>query len=147
MFYHALKADQQLMAAVSGRVKSTCFEVSPEEIDNTPTPCLIVGDDGLQNDDTTKDTEWESEEDRVQASVEIDADSPKEVKRLLLMVRRAIARYMTGVVATESQQTGDAMPELIGVQTSGVAWDWMKPCYHETISYQCVVENHLYDED
>lgn len=138
MFYHALKADQQLMAAVSGRVKSTCFEVSPEEIDNTPTPCLIVADDGLQNDDTTKDTEWESEEDRVQASVEIDADSPKEVKRLLLMVRRAIARYMAGV---------DIVPELLGVQTSGVAWDWMKPCYHETISYQCVVENHLYDED
>lgn len=138
MFYHALKADQQLMAAVSGRVKSTCFEVSPEEIDNTPTPCLIVGDDGLQNDDTTKDTEWESEEDRVQASVEIDADSPKDVKRLLLMVRRAIARYMAGV---------EEMPELLGVQTSGVAWDWMKPCYHETISYQCVVENHLYDED
>lgn len=138
MFYHALKADQQLMAAVDGRVKSTCFEVSPEEIDNTPTPCLIVGDDGFQNDDTTKDTEWESEEDRVQASVEIDADSPKEVKRLLLMVRRAIARYMAGV---------EEMPELIGVQTSGVAWDWMKPCYHETISYQCVVENHLYDED
>lgn len=138
MFYHALKADQQLMAAVSGRVKSTCFEVSPEEIDNTPTPCLIVVDDGLQNDDTTKDTEWESEEDRVQASVEIDADSPKEVKRLLLMVRRAIARYMAGV---------EEIPELLGVQTSGVAWDWMKPCYHETISYQCVVENHLYDED
>lgn len=138
MFYHALKADQQLMAAVSGRVKSTCFEVSPEEIDNTPTPCLIVGDDGLQNDDTTKDTEWESEEDRVQASVEIDADSPKEVKRLLLMVRRAIARYMAGQ---------EEIPELLGVQTSGVAWDWMKPCYHETISYQCVVENHLYDED
>ena len=138
MLYHALKADQQLMAAVSGRVKSTCFEVSPEEIDNTPTPCLIVGDDGLQNDDTTKDTEWESEEDRVQASVEIDADSPKEVKLLLLMVRRAIARYMAGV---------EEMPELLGVQTSGVAWDWMKPCYHETISYQCVVENHLYDED
>lgn len=138
MFYHALKADQQLMSAVSGRVKSTCFEVSPEEIDNTPTPCLIVGDDGLQNDDTTKDTEWESEEDRVQASVEIDADSPKEVKLLLLMVRRAIARYMAGV---------EEMPELLGVQTSGVAWDWMKPCYHETISYQCVVENHLYDED
>lgn len=138
MFYHALKADQQLMAAVSGRVKSTCFEVSPEEIDNTPTPCLIVGDDGLQNDDTTKDTEWESEEDRVQASVEIDADSPKEVKLLLLMVRRAIARYMAGQ---------EQIPELLGVQTSGVAWDWMKPCYHETISYQCVVENHLYDED
>lgn len=138
MFYHALKADQQLMDAVSGRVKSTCFEVSPEEIDNTPTPCLIVGDDGLQNDDTTKDTEWESEEDRVQASVEIDADSPKEVKRLLLMVRRAIARYMAGQ---------EQIPELLGVQTSGVAWDWMKPCYHETISYQCVVENHLYDED
>ena len=138
MFYHALKADRQLMAAVSGRVKSTCFEVSPEEIDNTPTPCLIVGDDGLQNDDTTKDTEWESEEDRVQASVEIDADSPKEVKRLLLMVRRAIARYMAGQ---------EQIPELLGVQTSGVAWDWMKPCYHETISYQCVVENHLYDED
>lgn len=146
MLYNALKADATLMAAVGGRVVSTCFEVSPEEVDNTPLPCLIVTDDGLQNDDTTKDTEWESEEDVVQASVEVDADSPKETKRLMKLVRKAIARYMTGA-APSSAQLPEQVPELLGVQTSGVAWDWMKPCYHDTVSYQCVVENHLYDED
>jgi hypothetical protein len=31
------------------------------------------------------------------------------------------------------------------VQTNGIAWDWMKPCYHSTITYQCDVVNELYD--
>jgi hypothetical protein len=22
-----------------------------------------------------------------------------------------------------------------------VAWDWMKPCYHQTLTYNCTIEN------
>lgn len=142
ILYNALCADADLMAAVGGRVESTCFEVSPDEQDNTPLPCIIVTDDGMTNDPGTKDTAWESDEDHVQASIEVDAVSPKAVKQLLRMVRRAVANYITQLA-----NNGEDIPRLQSVQTSGVAWDWLKPCYHETISYQCDVEVDWSDSD
>lgn len=140
LLYNALMEDETLVAAVGGRIASTCFEVSPEEQDNTPLPCIIVTDDGLQNDQSNKDNVWESVEDRVQVSVEVDAESPKAVKQLIRMVRKAIANYVAGLSAQE-------VPYLLNVQTNGVAWDWMKPCYHSTISYQCSVYNYMCDDE
>ena len=138
LFFNALMADGELVLAVGGRIESTCFEVSPDEQDNTPLPCIIVTDDGLTNQPDTKDAEWESPIDRVQASVEVDAKDPKDVKALIGMVRKAIANY----IASQSAN-GEDIPYLQSVQTNGVAWDWMKPCYHSTITYQCDVENYL----
>lgn len=142
LFYDALQADETLKTAVGGRIVSTCFEVGPDEQDNTPLPCIIVTDDGLTNNQQTKDNVWESGEDRVQASVEVDATSPKQVKRLIRMVRKAISNYITSLYTH-----GEDIPNLQSVQTNGVAWDWMKPCYHSTVSYQCDVENGLYDDE
>lgn len=142
LLYNALVADGALVAAVGGRIASTCFEVSPDEQDNTPLPCIIVTDDGLQNDQSTKDNVWESVEDRVQASVEVDAESPKAVKHFIRMVRKAIANYVAGLYAQNEE-----IPYLLNVQTNGVAWDWMKPCYHSTVSYQCSVNNYLCEDE
>ena len=136
LFFNALMADADLVLAVGGRIESTCFEVSPDEQDNTPLPCIIVTDDGLTNQPTDKDIEWEAGEDRVQASVEVDAKDPKQVKQLIRMVRKAISNYITSLY-----EKGEEIPCLQSVQTNGVAWDWMKPCYHSTITYQCDVEN------
>ena len=36
ILFDALKGDAALMEAVGGRVVSTCFEVGPDEMDNTP---------------------------------------------------------------------------------------------------------------
>ena len=140
ILYNALVADATLTAYIGGRdrITSTCFEVSPDEQDNTPLPCIIVTDDGLQGGDSTKDDMWESYEDNVQASVEVDAESPREVKKIIRMVRKAIANYVKTMT--------DDVPYLTNVQSNGVAWDWMKPCYHETISYQCKVFNDYDDE-
>lgn len=138
LFFNALMEDADLVLAVGGRIESTCFEVSPDEKDNTPLPCIIVTDDGLSNQPTDKDIEWEAGEDRVQASVEVDGRDPKEVKKLIRMVRKAIANYITSLY-----EKGEEIPCLQSVQTNGVAWDWMKPCYHSTITYQCDVQNDL----
>ena len=140
LFFNALMADSELVLAVGGRIESTCFEVSPEDQDNTQLPCIIVTDDGLSNQPTDKDIEWEAGEDRVQASVEVDAKDPKQVKQLIRMVRKAINNYITTLYTQ-----GADIPNLQSVQTNGVAWDWMKPCYHSTITYQCDVVNELYD--
>ena len=138
LFYNALMADAELVAAVGGRIESTCFEVSPDEQDNTQLPCIIVTDDGLTNNVGTKDDVWEGSEDRVQASVEVDGRDPKEVKQLIRMVRNAISYHIASL-----DDQGEYIPTLQSVQTNGVAWDWMKPCYHSTITYQCDVKNDL----
>jgi hypothetical protein len=131
-------ADAELVAAVGGRIESTCFEVSPDEQDNNPLPCIIVTDDGLTNNVGTKDDVWEGSEDRVQASVEVDGRDPKEVKQLIRMVRKAISDHIASLY-----DQGEYIPTLQSEQTNGVAWDWMKPCYHSTITYQCDVKNDL----
>jgi len=135
IIYEALTSDTALMEAVGSRIVSTCFEVGPDEPDNTPLPCIIVTDDGWQNQSETKDEEWEALEDRVTASVEVDADSPKEVKRIVKLCRKAVADHI-GQMADE----GEDIPSLESVQASQLAWDWMKPCYHRTLSYNCIID-------
>ena len=136
IIYDALRADADLMQAVGDRVVSTCFEVSPLEKDNTPTPCLIVTDDGFDNQPQTKDDTWEGCEDRIQASVEVDGNSPREVKNLISAVRKAVARHIHEMI-----DDGEPVPMLESVQRSQLAWDWTKPCYHATITYNCTIYN------
>ena len=141
IIYNALRADADLMTAVGGRIVSTCFEVSPDEQDNTPLPCIIVMDDGLQNQPEMKDSMWEATEDTVQASVEIDAPSPREVKQLIRMCRKAIADHIR-----QLDDDDEEVPYLQSVQSNGIAWDWMKPCYHSTLTYNCTIDND-YEQD
>ena len=133
IIYDAIKADDDLMAAIGGRVVSTCFEVPPGEDDNTPLPNIIITDDGWQNQSVTKDNVWESSEDRVQVTVDIAATNPGEVKTLVKMVRRAVESYI-GTLYTQ----GEEIPELDSLSSEGLAWDWMVPCYYQKITYQCV---------
>ena len=138
IIYDAICADSALMEAIGNRVVSTCFEVSPDEKDNTQVPYIIVTDDGFQNSHSTKDTVWESDEDTVQAGVEIAAESTKEVKQLVRMVRKAVERY---VVALYSQS--DGVPELESLSSEGVLWDWMKPCYYQRLIYRCITKSDI----
>jgi hypothetical protein len=150
IFYAALTADTTIAEACGyvaqtqstpgkpARIYSTCVEVPPTEKDNTSLTYIIIMDEGLQNEKTTKDDVWDSEDDRVQASVQISAKSPKEVKRLTRLCRKAIADY----IAT---MEGDK-PYLQSLTTDGTAWDWTKPCYYKTLTYQCDVTNTNDDE-
>ena len=136
IFFNALMTDADLVQAVGGRIESTCFEVAPDDTDNTQLPNIIITDDGLTNQPTSKDMEWEAEIDRVQASVDVAAEDPKQVKQLIRMVRKAIANYMEALDPKK-----DEIPCLQSLQTTGVQWDWTKPCYHSVIIYQCDVDN------
>jgi hypothetical protein len=140
LFFNALMADADLVLSVGGRIESTCFEVSPDDVDNTQLPNIIITDDGLTNQPQSKDITWEADEDRVQASVDVAAEDPKQVKALIRMVRKAIANYIENLDPEK-----DEIPCLQSLQTTGVEWDWMKPCYHSAIIYQCDVENDIND--
>lgn len=136
ILYNAITADEELMQAVNSRVKSTCFEVAPDEQDNTLMPCIIVTDNGSQTQPETKDCVWDAAEDHVQAGIEVSGRSPKEVRNLIKMCRKAVAVYVTALA-----EGGEDIPYLDAIARDGIAWDWMKPCYFDTLRYQCTVYN------
>lgn len=139
LIYNAIVANEQLMDVIGGRVVSTCFEVPPGEDDNTPLPNIIITDDGMQNNITTKDCVWEGAEDQVQVTVDIAAHSPAEVKDIMRKVRKAVEVYMASL--------GNEMPTLINLTAGELAWDWMKPCYYQPLIYQCVTKADIDDDE
>ena len=144
IFFDAITADSELIQAVGGRVKSTCFEVAPNEQDNTPLPYIIIRDFGKQPAQTTKDDEWMPSQWNVGAGVEVGAESPNEVDALVMKVMKAIANHITTLASQ-----GEDIPYLNEgfPQTQGVDWDWMKPCYFDVAHYQCDVENTNDDDE
>lgn len=138
IIYDALIADNGLGEVIKGGIHSTCIEVPPGEDDNTPLPYIVITDDPFQNESGTKDDVWESETDRVQASVIISARNPAEVKRLRRMVRRAVAAHVA---------TLQDMPYLASLSNDGIAWDWTKPCYYDSLHYQCDVNIDDYGQE
>ena len=143
IFYDAITADSELMQAVGGRVKSTCFEVSPDEQDNTPLPYIVIRDFGQQPSQTTKDDEWLPGQWRVGAGIEVGAASPNQVDN----IKEKVIRVIAGHISTLSSQ-GRETPYLNEgfPQTQGVAWDWTKPCYWDVITYQCDIDFNDDDE-
>lgn len=144
IFFDAITADADLMQAVGGRVKSTSFEVSPTEQDNTPLPYILIMDEGKAPSQTTKDDGWMPYMWRVGAGVLVSANSPNEVDALVMKAMRAIANHIASLAAQ-----GKDIPQLLeGMpQTQGVQWDWEKPCYFDAAHYQCDVENTNDDDD
>ena len=138
IIYDAIRADEELMTAISGHVVSTCFEVSPTDADNTSLPYIIVTDDGFQNQVESKDDGWEGTEDRVSVGVEVAAESPQDVKRLIRMVRQAVASYIG-----QMYDDGEDIPELDSLSSDGLAWDWSKPCYYQRLTYQCITNTEV----
>ena len=154
IIYNAIQADEQLKTIIGWepatattdevppRVVSTCFEVPPTEDDNTPLPNIIITDDGFQAQIFTKDDIWDSDTDRVQATVDIAASSPNEVKQLVKAVRKAVNDYIHAMY-----DNGEDIPALQSLTSDGVAWDWIKPCYYTHLIYTCDVDVDLSDDE
>ena len=143
IFYDAITADETLTTLTGGRVKSTCFEVPPGDDDNTPLPNIVITNDGFQNNNGTKDTVWEDDEDVVMATVDVAASSPNQVDSIVAKVRQVIEAHIVSLY-----QQGQPTPQLqSGFPSSdGIAWDWMKPCYYQKITYQCISQKYTEDE-
>lgn len=132
IIFNALTADQVLATETGGRIKGTCIEVPPTGDDNTPIPFIVIYESPSQNDTGTKDNVWESNVDIVNVGVEVSAISPREVQRLRKRIRSAVESYMESM---------ESPPYLRSISWDGVQWDWTRPCYFDTIRYQCEMFN------
>ena len=133
------QAETESSEEVPARILSTCIEVSPMDEDKTPIPYIIIAEEPSQNDQGTKDSTWESGVDIVNVGVLVCGESPKQVKLMRRMVRAAINGYVVEMVSSER-------PYLCSRSDDGIAWDWTKPCYHDTLHYQCEVDANIYND-
>ena len=136
VFYNALRSNASLMAQVGGRIESTSIPVPDEQLPNEPVPYIIITFDGLQNEDFTKDNDYEGDTDKVQVSIEVAAESRDELGRIMQSIRETVIAYFQD---TEGHAWDDYeyIPDDYTLSASPVVYDPVKPCYSQTLTYNC----------
>ena len=124
------------MQAVDGRLYSTAIPMPDEDAENVPVPYVIVTFNGLNNEGTTKDDHFEGDTDVVQIGVEVTAINREQLAELTQLVRSTIHDYLTEDVDDERQTIDDYQ-----LSADAVQYDSLKPCYWQTLRYQCDVYN------
>ena len=138
IFVAAIKSDDELMGAISGRLYGTAIPLPDEDADNVPVPYVIVTFDGLTNDAQTKDCPYEGDFDSVNIGVEVTAASLAALHELTKKVRTVVLGYMESEDTTVRDYLLTAGP---------IQYDQLKPCYWQVLRYQCDVEIIQEDED
>ena len=124
---------------VPPRIKSTFFEVPPNQEDNTPIPYIVIYEDPGQNNQGTKDDVWECGSDIVNVGVEFAGNDLDEAKRLRRLIRKAVDTYV------KSNETD--IISVKDIKWNGIQGFGEKPCYVDTLHYQCEMINNLNDEE
>ena len=119
------------------RLYGTSIPLPDEEVDNVPVPYVIVTFDGLNNDAGTKDDRYESEYDRVNIGIEVVGKTLEDLHGLTKMVRDTVLGYFRANHTNVEDYTFSA---------DAIQYDSLKPCYWQTLRYQCEVYNLNDDE-
>jgi len=136
IFFAALTSSAEVMQTIDGRLYSTAIPMPDEDAENVPVPYIIVSFNGLNNEGTTKDDPFEGDTDVVQIGVEVAAVNREQLAELTQLVRSTIHEYLTEDVDDERQTIDDYQFSAEAIQ-----YDSLKPCYWQTLRYQCDVFN------
>ena len=136
VFYNALRSNAELMATVGGRIESTSIPVPDEEFDNVDVPYIIITFDGLQNEGFTKDNSFEGDQDKVQVSIEVAANTRDDLGDIMQTIRETIIEYFEDTEG-HAWDDYDYIPQNYTFTASAVGYDSMKPCYYQTLTYNC----------
>ena len=136
VFYNALRSNATLMAQVDGRIESTSIPVPDEQLGNTPVPYIIITFDGLQNEGHTKDNSFEGETDKVQVGIEVAANTRDDLGEIMQAIRETIIEYFED---TDGHAWDDYqyIPTNYTLTASAIGYDGDKPCYYQTLIYNC----------
>lgn len=135
VFYNALRSNAALMEQVGGRIESTSIPVPDDQVNNEPVPYIIITFDGLQNEGFTKDNSYEGDTDKVQVSIDVTAQTRDELGDLMQTIRQTVIDYFEGIQKTDDEWP--LIPSNYTLTASPVAYDSMKPCYYQTLTYNC----------
>ena len=138
IFAKALRSNAELIAQLpAGGVYNTAIALPDEELDNAKVPYIIVSFDGLNNQDTTKDSSYDGLTDMVTVGIEIAAKTRPQLAELAIMVRDTIRDYFRQHVASRDDEDYQLIPNSYQLQAQQVQYDSLKPCYWQQLAYQC----------
>lgn len=138
VFVKALRSNATLIQQLpAGDVYNTAIALPDEEAENAPLPYIIVSFDGLNNQDTTKDSSYEGLTDTVTIGIEIAAETRQQLAALAIMVRQTIAAYFAEHVQDVQDEDYALIPNAYTTSAQGVQYDSWKPCFWQRLSYQC----------
>ena len=138
IFVKALRSNAALIAQLpAGDVYNTTIALPEEELDNAPIPFVIVYFNGLQNEDQTKDDDFEAESDSVQIGIKIAAETRPKLGALAMAVRKALREYFREHQGDDSDDDYALIPNDMTLSAQPVMYDSLKPCYWQTLLYQC----------
>lgn len=140
VFYSALKANSQIVNKTGGRIYSTAIPEPDENLDNEPLPYIIITFDGLNNEDSTKDSLYESSVDKVQIGVEVVCKDRESLGELTQAVRSQVLSFFTEYEAPTDPKEEDLsrlIPEDYRFTASEISYDPVMPCYYQKLIYSC----------
>ena len=137
IFIAAIQSNPALVERIGGRLYGTAIPLPDEDADNVPVPYVIVTFNGLNNQNETKDDVYESNYDTVNIGVEVTGETIDDLHDLTQAVRDTILSYFRENETDVSDYTFSA---------DAIQYDSLKPCYWQTLRYQCEVYNLNDDE-
>lgn len=137
IFIAAIQSNPALVERIGGRLYGTAIPLPDEDADNVPVPYIIVTFNGLNNQNKTKDDVYESNYDTVNIGVEVTGETINDLHELTQAVRDTILSYFRSHETAVSDYTFSA---------DTIQYDSLKPCYWQTLRYQCEVYNLNDDE-
>lgn len=138
IFVKALRSNAELMAQLpAGDVYNTAIALPDEDADNAEVPYIIVSYDGLNNQDSTKDSSFDGLTDMVTVGIEIAAKTRPQLAELAIMVRNTIRDYFRQHVLLRDDEDYELIPNSYQLQAQQVQYDSLKPCYWQQLAYQC----------
>lgn len=138
VFFDALAASTDLTALVGDRIYNTAIPGTDEDADNEPVPYIIVTFDGLNNEDYTKDNDYEGDTDVVQIGIEISANDRAELANIAGLVRSAVDNYFTNYEPQAGEEDlTDEIPDDYSFSAQAIQYDPWKPCFWQVLNYRC----------
>lgn len=135
IFYSALKANSTLVQTVEGRIYNTAIPLPDDECLNEPVPYIIISFDGLGNTGYTKDNSYEGCTDEVKISIEVVANDREQLGELTKTIRQTVIDFFESDDHTQAEL--ELIPNSYTFTASQVSYDADKPCYFQTLTYNC----------
>lgn len=121
------------------RIYNTAIPVPDEDLDNVPVPYIIVENNGMTNDQSTKD-DYEGDTDTVQIGIEVAASTRGQLGTIMQMIRDAVRNFFinyTPPTDPDAEDLSNEIPLDYQLSASSVNYDSWKPCFWQVLNYQC----------
>lgn len=138
IFVKALQSNATLMDELpAGNVYNTAIALPDEDADNAPVPYIIVHFDGMNNDVTTKDDQYEGDIDNVTIGITVAHRNREALGTMMETIRTTIHDYFVAHIDDDTDEDFDLIPLDYTPSAGGVQYDADKPCHFQELIYNC----------